>query len=129
MIAMYTINAAYQNHLEHETGSIDVGKLADLIVLDGNLFEVPVDQIHAVRVLRTLLGRENDIPGRRAVTPAPQRGRSPRPCSEGVACGTKLRRPGLETGSGAEPSLNPVAPDSRTGSIRARSPIPPPLMG
>lgn len=56
MIAMYTINAAYQNHLEHETGSIDVGKLADLIVLDGNLFEVPVDQIHAVRVLRILLG-------------------------------------------------------------------------
>lgn len=55
MIAMYTINAAYQNHLEHETGSIEVGKLADLIVLNRNLFEVPVE-IHAVRVLRTLLG-------------------------------------------------------------------------
>ena len=28
-IAMYTINAAYQNHLDRETGSIEVGKLAD----------------------------------------------------------------------------------------------------
>jgi predicted amidohydrolase YtcJ len=55
MIAMYTINAAYQHHLEHETGSIEVGKLADLIVLDRNLFQVPVAEIHTVRVLRTLL--------------------------------------------------------------------------
>jgi predicted amidohydrolase YtcJ len=55
MIAMYTINAAYQNHLERETGSIEVGKLADLIVLDRNLFAIPADAIHRVRVLRTLL--------------------------------------------------------------------------
>jgi predicted amidohydrolase YtcJ len=55
MIAMYTINAAYQNHLERETGSIEPGKLADLIVLDRNLFDVPVEQIHRVRVARTLL--------------------------------------------------------------------------
>jgi predicted amidohydrolase YtcJ len=55
MIAIYTINAAYQNHLENETGSIETGKLADLIVLDRNLFETPVEEIHTVRVLRTLL--------------------------------------------------------------------------
>jgi predicted amidohydrolase YtcJ len=55
MIAMYTINAAYQNHLEEETGSVEVGKLADLVVLDRNLFETPVRGIHSVRVLRTLL--------------------------------------------------------------------------
>ncbi len=55
MIAMYTINAAYQNHLEQETGSVEVGKLADLVVLDRNLFETPVREIHNVRVLRTLL--------------------------------------------------------------------------
>jgi predicted amidohydrolase YtcJ len=55
MIAMYTINAAYQNHLEKETGSVEVGKLADLIVLDRNLFETPVAEIHNARVLRTLL--------------------------------------------------------------------------
>jgi predicted amidohydrolase YtcJ len=55
MIAMYTINAAYQNHLERETGSIEVGKLADLVVLDRNLFETPVAEIHTARVGRTLL--------------------------------------------------------------------------
>jgi predicted amidohydrolase YtcJ len=54
-LAMYTINAAYQNHLERETGSIEVGKLADLAVLERNLFEVPADAIHAVRVTRTML--------------------------------------------------------------------------
>ena len=55
MIAMYTINAAYQNHVERETGSIEAGKLADLIVLDRNLFQVPSREIHRVRVLRTIL--------------------------------------------------------------------------
>jgi predicted amidohydrolase YtcJ len=55
MIALYTINAAYANHMERETGSIEAGKLADLIVLDRNLFEVPAGEIHTVRVLRTLL--------------------------------------------------------------------------
>jgi predicted amidohydrolase YtcJ len=55
MLAMYTINAAYANHLERETGSIEVGKLADLIVLERNLFETPPEEIHSVRVLRTLL--------------------------------------------------------------------------
>ncbi len=55
MIAMYTINAAYQNHLERETGSIEVGKLADLVVLDRNLFDARAQEIHSVRVLRTLL--------------------------------------------------------------------------
>jgi len=55
MIAMYTINAAYQNHLERVTGTIEVGKLADLVVLDRNLFDSPPGVIHNVRVLRTLL--------------------------------------------------------------------------
>ncbi len=54
-IAMYTINAAYQNHQERETGSIEVGKLADLVILEKNLFEVAPREIHAVRVLRTIL--------------------------------------------------------------------------
>ena len=55
MLAMYTINAAYANHMERETGSIEVGKLADLVVLDRNLFEIPANEIHSARVLRTLL--------------------------------------------------------------------------
>jgi predicted amidohydrolase YtcJ len=55
MIALYTINAAWAHHQERETGSIEAGKLADLIVLDRNLFEVPVSRIHEVKVERTLL--------------------------------------------------------------------------
>jgi predicted amidohydrolase YtcJ len=55
LIAMYTIQAAWAHHLERETGSIEVGKLADLVVLERNLFEIPVTSIHEVRVLRTLL--------------------------------------------------------------------------
>jgi predicted amidohydrolase YtcJ len=39
-IAMYTISAAYQNEQERETGSIEVGKVADLVILEKNLFEV-----------------------------------------------------------------------------------------
>ena len=54
-IAMYTINAANHNHLERQAGSIKVGKLADLVVLERNLFEVPVDELHAVRVMKTIV--------------------------------------------------------------------------
>jgi predicted amidohydrolase YtcJ len=55
MIALYTINAAWAHHQERETGSIETGKLADLIVLDRNLFEIPPSRIHEVKVERTLL--------------------------------------------------------------------------
>ena len=55
MIAAYTINGAYLAHREKQTGSIEVGKNADLIVLSDNLFTVPVESIHKVKVLLTLL--------------------------------------------------------------------------
>jgi len=55
MLRAYTINGAYAGRLERETGSLAVGKLADLVVLDRNLFTTPVTEIHAVRVLLTLL--------------------------------------------------------------------------
>ncbi|MFK8049406.1 MAG: amidohydrolase [Halioglobus sp.] len=52
---MYTRNAAYVMRLDDRTGSIEVGKRADLIVLDRNLFEIPVSEINEAKVLRTLL--------------------------------------------------------------------------
>ncbi len=55
MLAAYTINAAYGTRAERETGSLETGKLADLIVLDRNLFEVKPWEIHNVKVLLTLL--------------------------------------------------------------------------
>ncbi len=58
-IAGYTIGGAYLDFTEKETGSIEVGKAADLIVLDRNLFEIPPSQIHEAKVLSTLLeGKE-----------------------------------------------------------------------
>ncbi len=53
-IAAFTINAAYVNHLETETGSIEVGKLADLAILDRNLFDIPASEISDAKVLVTL---------------------------------------------------------------------------
>jgi predicted amidohydrolase YtcJ len=56
MIAGYTINGAYVNFEEKETGSIETGKAADLILLDRNIFEIPAHTIHRAKVLLTLLG-------------------------------------------------------------------------
>lgn len=53
MIASFTINGAYANFLEDTTGSLEVGKMADLIVLDDNLFFMPPDKISGVKVMMT----------------------------------------------------------------------------
>jgi len=59
MIASFTINGAFANFLEKTTGSLEVGKMADLIVLDKNLFKIPVTDISNARVLMTLFeGKE-----------------------------------------------------------------------
>ena len=55
-IAAFTINAAYVNFQDDRTGSIEPGKLADLIVLDRNLFAIDANQISEAKVLLTLLG-------------------------------------------------------------------------
>jgi predicted amidohydrolase YtcJ len=57
-LAAYTVGAAYANGLDAETGSIEVGKAADLVVLDRNLFALPVHEIAQARVLLTLLEGE-----------------------------------------------------------------------
>ena len=53
-IDAFTINAAFINNLEKETGSIEVGKYADLVVLDQNLFEIEVYDISETKALLTL---------------------------------------------------------------------------
>jgi predicted amidohydrolase YtcJ len=58
MIAAYTINGAYANHREADLGSIEVGKLADLVVLDRNLFEIPATEIAKAQVRLTLFEGE-----------------------------------------------------------------------
>jgi len=56
VIKMHTINAAYQMHMERDTGSIEVGKYADLVVLSQDLFEVPTERISETTVVQTILG-------------------------------------------------------------------------
>ena len=58
VIPMLTINAAWVNHSENEAGSIEVGKYADLAVLDQNLFDIDVYDISKTQVLLTLFGGE-----------------------------------------------------------------------
>ncbi|CAN5164567.1 amidohydrolase [soil metagenome] len=53
IIAAYTINGAYVNHQEKETGSLEVGKDADFVVLNKNLFEIDPSTLHKVKVLNT----------------------------------------------------------------------------
>ncbi|MGH2901900.1 MAG: amidohydrolase, partial [Solirubrobacteraceae bacterium] len=53
-IAIFTRNGSVAMRLEKETGSIEVGKLADLIVLDRNLFEIPPEQIGDTQVIETV---------------------------------------------------------------------------
>ncbi|MGQ0681858.1 amidohydrolase [Bradyrhizobium sp.] len=55
LIRGYTINGAYQLRKEKEIGSIQVGKLADLVVLEKNLFDVAPHDIGKVRVQFTMM--------------------------------------------------------------------------
>ena len=54
MIDAYTINGAYQMGLEDVQGSIEVGKRADLVVLDRNLFELPASEINEAKITMTV---------------------------------------------------------------------------
>jgi predicted amidohydrolase YtcJ len=52
----YTIDAAYAAFSEQSLGSLEPGKLADLVVLERDLFEVPPEEIHAVPIAATVVG-------------------------------------------------------------------------
>jgi predicted amidohydrolase YtcJ len=53
-IHAFTMGSAFVNHLD-ETGSVEPGKLADLAVIDRNLFDHPVEEIAEARVELTLV--------------------------------------------------------------------------
>jgi predicted amidohydrolase YtcJ len=53
-----TISNAHAAFEEHEKGSLSIGKLADLVVLDQNILEVPEDEIPRTRVVMTIVGGE-----------------------------------------------------------------------
>jgi predicted amidohydrolase YtcJ len=45
-IKALTINSAYIMNMENQVGSLEVGKYSDIIILNQNLFEITVAQIH-----------------------------------------------------------------------------------
>lgn len=57
-LAAFTMGSAYVNHLDDTTGSIEVGKFADLTVIDRNLFEHPVEEIADATVEQTFVEGE-----------------------------------------------------------------------
>lgn len=54
-VEAYTINAAYLMRQENLVGSLEVGKEADFIVLNQNIFEVDPEDIAKTKVLETYL--------------------------------------------------------------------------
>ncbi len=54
MIEAYTINGAYTMKLEDKQGSIEVGKRADLVVLNRNLFDISAYEISDAHVTMTI---------------------------------------------------------------------------
>jgi predicted amidohydrolase YtcJ len=63
-LAAYTSGSAYVNHLD-ETGAVEVGKLADLVVLDRDPFTGPPDEIASASVEFTYVGGERVFAAKR----------------------------------------------------------------
>lgn len=55
-LIMWTMASAYISHDENKIGSIEEGKLADLVLIDTPLLESSVEEIEKTKVLMTMLG-------------------------------------------------------------------------
>jgi predicted amidohydrolase YtcJ len=55
-IRLYTTNSAYAGFEENSKGSIEPEKLADLVVLSEDPFEISADGLKEIRVVTTLIG-------------------------------------------------------------------------
>lgn len=51
-----TLNSSYELHQERDTGSLEVGKLADFIILDRDFLTIPAEDIANIHVLTTVVG-------------------------------------------------------------------------
>lgn len=54
-VRAYTVGSAFAEFQEHAKGTVTVGKLADLVLLDRDLFTIPAPEIESARVLATLM--------------------------------------------------------------------------
>ncbi len=63
-VRLYTINNAYLNREEKEKGSLEVGKLGDLIVIDRDVLTCPAKDVATTKVLWTVVGGKVVYEGR-----------------------------------------------------------------
>ncbi len=54
-IDMFTINSARQQYSADHLGTIETGKLADLVVIRQNIFKEPITKVHDTKVLMTII--------------------------------------------------------------------------
>ena len=57
-LRLYTVNGAYASFEEKSKGSIEPGKLADMVVLDRDIFNIPAEEIKDIQVEITIVGGE-----------------------------------------------------------------------
>jgi hypothetical protein len=57
-LKLYTVNAAYQQFDEDKLGSIEEGKLADMVVLGNDILTVPTEKIIDIPIEMTIINGE-----------------------------------------------------------------------
>jgi predicted amidohydrolase YtcJ len=55
-VEAYTMGSAYAEFQENQKGSITSGKLADMVLLDRDIFAIPPEQIRDTKVVTTIVG-------------------------------------------------------------------------
>ena len=61
VLRIFTINGAVANKVGESSGSLEIGKDADFIVLDRNIFEVPISDVGETQVLLSVVGGETVV--------------------------------------------------------------------
>ena len=137
-VAKYTINPAIAHGIDHEVGSVEVGKLADLVLWDPRFFGVrPELVLKGGAIVRAALGDPNaSIPTPQPVLMRPDAGRRRRqrprrhlrgarrrsrtawPTGSGCAAGWRRSRP---PGTSARPTWSTTTPCPTSTSTRRRS--------
>ena len=54
----FTLGGAYAESMDGEKGSLEPGKLADIVIVDANLLEASPGEIRRAQVLYTIVGGE-----------------------------------------------------------------------
>jgi hypothetical protein len=55
-VRAYTAGAAYAEFAEKNKGTLEIGKLADVVVLSQDIFKIKADEIQKTKVTHTIVG-------------------------------------------------------------------------